>query len=201
MTVKPIEAQAARSPQLRLPSWAMARLLPGVVLAALTLVIAGCGPLGGGSPKAAPIPNTSPVSTPQAGPPAAAQDLTFSGDLSGTLTTLVANDAGEQSSCTGVGSRAQNEWTSTLDGYLGSAVYSVVVVAKPYRGPGSYDSSAVTVEVNSVDDKQVWQSSTGDPVTFSVARNELTGTLQATLHSADTNQPSLKVTGSWSCEP
>ena len=179
----------------------MARVLPGVVLTALTLVIAGCGPIGGGAPKAAPIPNTSPVSTPASGPPGAAQNLTFSGDLSGTLTSLVANDPGEQSSCTGVGSRAQNEWTSTLDGYLGSAVYSLVVVAKPYRGPGTYDSSAVTVEVNSVDDKQVWQSSTGDPVSFSVARNELSGTLQATLHNANTGQPSLNITGSWSCEP
>lgn len=179
----------------------MARLLPAVVLVALTVVIAGCGPLGGGSPKAAPIPNTSPVSTPQAGPPGSPQDLTFSGDLNGTLTTLVSNNAGEQSSCTGIGSRAQNEWTSTLDGYLGSGVYSVVVVAKPYRGPGTYDSSAVTVEVNSADDKQVWQTATGDPVTFSVNRDELTGTLQATLHNASTNQQSLKISGSWSCKP
>lgn len=179
----------------------MARLLPGAVLVALTLVIAGCGSLGGGSPKAAPIPDTSPVSPPPVGPPGAAQDLTFSGDLNGTLTDLVSNNAGEQSSCTGVGSRAQNEWTSTLDGYLGSAVYSVVVVAKPYRGPGTYDSSAVTVEVNSVDDKQVWQTGTGDPVSFSVNRDELTGTLQATLHNATTDQQSLKVSGSWSCKP
>lgn len=169
------------------------------ILVAIALV--GCGNSLGQSGPGTALPPPSATPTVQTGPPRAAQDLAFSGDVSGTMSRLAVDDTQHQSECTGTGSRGGGAYAATLYGYVGDAVYGVVLVVKPYRGPGSYAPSVAQVEVHSGDTQKVWQSSAADAVTLSVDDGELTGAVDATLHNATTNQATLQVKGRWSCKP
>src|SRR5919204_1524465 len=168
----------------------------------LTLLLAGCAgseaaapqqvqpsPAGGSSPAAQP-------SSQRVGPPAAAQELSFSGDLSGTMSRLTA----AASECT-ERPRTTGAWASTLYGYLGGRVYGVVVLVKPYNGPATYDGTEAQVQILSQDQQGVWQSVSGDQVSFTVDNGEQTGSMEANLHNLRSNQRSLKVQGRWSCRP
>jgi hypothetical protein len=115
------------------------------------------------------------------------------------MTELAIDDPANQNECTGTRSRAGGIWASTLYGYLGEGVYGVVLLIKPYRGPGAYGQPGVSVEVHSRDDQQVWQAGSDLAVTIDVG--EMTGQVKATLVSATSNQPSLQIQGRWSCQP
>src|SRR5919198_4503116 len=164
----------------------------------LTLLLAGCA----GSEAAAPQqvqPSPAGVSSPAAqpssqrvGPPAATQELSFSGDLSGTMSRLTAAGQGAASECT-QRPRTTGAWASTLYGYLGDRVYGVVVLVKPYNGPATYDGTEAQVQILSQDQQRVWQSVAGDQVSFTVDNGEQTGSMEANLHNLRSNQRSLKV--------
>lgn len=173
----------------------------------LTLLLTGCA----GSEAAAPQvqPSAAGVSSPasaarpspqRAGPPAAGQDLSFTGDLSGTMSRLTAAGQGAASECA-QRPRTTGAWASTLYGYLGDRVYGVVVLVKPYNGPATYDGSEAQVQILSQDQQRVWQSIGGDQVSFTVDNGEQTGSVEANLHNLRSNQRSLKVQGRWSCQP
>jgi hypothetical protein len=181
----------------------MPRFRPRLAGILFVVLLAGCGgPLGSTppprAPAAPPVPSSQASPAPQLGPPRAPQQLTFSGDLSGTMTQLAVDDPASQSECTGTRSRAGGVWASTLYGYIGGRVYGFVVLIKPYRGPGVYGPPGASVEVHSRDDQQVWQA--GNDLAVSVSGDELTGQVRATLVSAASNQPSLQLQGRWSCQ-
>jgi hypothetical protein len=166
----------------------------GVVV---VLLLAGCGqPVGVGPVLPTPVPTP----TVRSGPPGEAQRLSLSGDLSGAMTRLVLNDMRYRNECTGASSRQGGTFAWTLYAYQGAQVYSLVLLVKPYRGPGTYSPPLVSVEVNSPDGQQVWQTEDGDPATVTVDRSELTGNIDATLHNA-ASRSTLRVTGGWSCQP
>jgi hypothetical protein len=165
----------------------------------LVVVLAGCGGQAASGGAGLPAPTSTP--TVQTGPPRAPQSIAFSGDVSGTLGRLAIDDPQHQSECTGNGSRSGGTFAATFYGYVGDAVYGVVLIVKPYRGPGSYAPTVAQVEVHSRDEQHVWQASDGDAVTLAVDAGEMTGSVDATLHNATTNQATLQIKGHWSCRP
>lgn len=182
--------------------------LAGILFGALTaVVVAGCGGAGTSaglqdtpSPSAG-VAGPTPSPTPQVGPPAAAQNLTFSGELNGTMTSLVAQSPQTPSACSERPVEAA-AWASTLYGVIDGSVYGFVLTVKPYNGPGTYSAAQAQVQLFSVSNgEKTWESLSGDDVTVTVHNDNLTGTVQATLTDLDSNQPALTVKGDWSCAP
>lgn len=185
--------------------------LAGIFVAAfVALPAAGCG--GSGRTGAStPSPRTpspaatskapAPTPTPRIGPPAAVQNLTFSGAVSGTMTELVTQSSQTASACSERPVEAA-AWASTLYGTIDGAVYGFVTTVKPYNGPGTYTAAQAQVQLFSVSDQQkTWESLPGDSVSFTVHNDNLTGTVQATLTDLNSNQATLTVSGDWSCAP
>jgi hypothetical protein len=193
--------------------------LAGILVAALfALLAAGCGGSGrtGASvasrhtpspaatakaSKTAPKKGPTPSPTPRVGPPAATQDLIFSGDVNGTMTELVTQSSQTASACSERPVEAA-AWASTLYGTIDSGVYGFVATVKPYNGPGTYTAAQAQVQLFSVSDQsKTWESLPGDSVTFTVHNDNLTGTVVATLTDLNSNQATLTVDGAWSCAP
>jgi hypothetical protein len=170
--------------------------LAGIVLAAL--LGAGCG--GVQAPKLE-APPPAPSNTPTPSPTTAArwtENLNFAGDLNGTMTTVVPLSPQVRSECTGHNSRPAGTWASTIFGQVGSDVYGVLFAVGKYRGPGSNNAPDVTVQVHRSDNSAVWQSS-ADKATFTIAPDEESGTVEATLTNLANNQSTTLVSGSWTC--
>lgn len=165
--------------------------------ALLLFVLAGAGCGGDGAAAAlAPPPATT---TPPAVHGSWAQALVFSGDLAGAMHDVVAGDDATRSECSGRNSRAAGAWASALYGPVGQDVYGVVVTVRSYRGPGTYRAPDVIVQVARADRSAVWQTSGDDPATFTVGRDEESGSVDATLTNLMTNAAGLRVTGTWNC--
>ena len=130
------------------------------------------------------------------------QALSFSGDLKGAMTGIVSDTTTQQSECTGSRTHNGETWSDAFYGSVDSSgqVWGVVFLLKNFRGPGTYLNQAVTVEVHSPDALNVWSSDAGDKVTFLVARNQQSGTINATLTNATTGKIAAEhITGSWNC--
>ena len=161
------------------------------------LLLAGCGqPIATGPALSTP----SPTPTVRTGPPREAQQLSLSGDISGAVTRLVRDDSRYRNECTGKATHRGGTFAWTLYAYQGDRIYGMVLLMKPYQGPTTYSSPVVRVEVHSPDGQQVWQTDDADAATVTVDTSELTGSINATLHSA-ANQSPLRVQGRWSCRP
>jgi len=172
--------------------------LAGIVLVALF----GAGCQGVQAPKVVDVPPPAPTSTPSPSPTTAAnwtQSLDFSGDMSGTMTSVVPVSPQIRSECTGRNSRPAGVWASTIFGFVGSDVYGVLFAVGQYRGPGSYSAPDVTVQVHSSDNSAVWQSVGDRSATFTVAPDEESGTVDAKLTNLGSNQATLQLTGNWNC--
>ena len=179
-----------------MPSFGL-RFVAGMVL----FLLAACGGAAG-----SPAPTLTPAVTPSPSPVQSAavshnwvENLGFGGDVSGTMKSVVASQPGQVSECTGRNSLSGGSWASSIFGNVGSEVYGLVIVANPYRGPGTYRDRQVSVQVHSLDNLRVWQSVAADPVTFVVAADQESGTLEASLDNLTTGKTSLKITGAWTC--
>jgi len=131
-----------------------------------------------------------------------AQNLKFTGELSGVMTGIVANTGDQKNECSGLKARSGQEWADTFFGTIdvSSNVWEVNFHIATFRGPGSYTAADVTVEVNSPDKSKVWQSRGSDKVTFTMDHSQQAGTLTADVTNAVTGLPGLKVTGEWHCK-
>lgn len=170
--------------------------LAGIVLAGLL----GAACQGVQAPKV-DAPPPAPTSTPSPSPTPDtnwAQSLQFSGDVSGTMATVVPSTQ-VRSECTGRNSRPTGVWASSLFGLVGSDLYGVLFAVGQYRGPGSYSTPDLTVQVHSPDESAVWQSAGEGSATFTVAADEESGTVHASLTNLNSNQVTLQLEGSWSC--
>lgn len=170
-------------------------------LAGILFVLAavGCSAVQPPTVETPPPPATpTPLVAPTTGEPWA-QDLTFTGDLSGTLSLVSPGEGSTRSECTGHNSRAAGAWASSLFGFVGPDVYGVTVTVSQYRGPGTYAIPQVSVQVHRPDNSAVWQSSGEDPATFTVGSDEESGTLTARLTNLSSNRTKVDVRGRWSC--
>lgn len=129
------------------------------------------------------------------------EGLTFSGDVKGMMSGIVPDTSVQQSTCTGARTHNGETWSDTFYGSIDSSgtVWGVVFLVTNFRGPGTYLDKSVTVELNSADASQVWNSQDGGKVTFVVARNQQTGSIDATLTNATSGKVSEHITGQWNC--
>jgi hypothetical protein len=165
-----------------------------VALIVPLMVLAACG-----TPSVTAVASPSPVI------PAGnwIENLKFTGGVSGQMTGIVPDIAGGQvSECTGSRTHNGERWADSFYGTVGSSgtEWGVVFVIENFRGQGTYQNSAVSVQVHSADNSQVWQNGPGDKVTFTMARNQQTGTVTAALTDANSGKAgALKLTGAWNC--
>ncbi len=131
------------------------------------------------------------------------QDLTFSGDVAGHMTGIVADSGDMHSGCTGAKPRIGQTWADEFYGMIDTSgnVWGLDFVIQNYGGPGTYKNQAVTVQLHSADNTQVWQNQPADAVTFTLERSQETGTIDAKLTSADTGKAgAVHITGTWNCK-
>jgi hypothetical protein len=134
------------------------------------------------------------------------QNLTFSGDLSGTMTAIVADSGSQKNECSGVKARDGQVWGDTFYGTIDASgdIWEVNFSIPVFRGPGPYSAPFAKVVVTNAADptnlKKVWSSEGGDnKVTFSMGRDQQSGTVTADLTNAQTGKPGLHVAGEWHC--
>jgi len=162
-------------------------------IVALIVVLTACG--------------STPVTTVASPSPVIAQGtwtegLTFTGDVPGQMTGIIADSGGLLSACTGEKSRTGDIWADTFYGTLDSSgsIWGVVFTVQNFSGPGTYANGAITVEVHSEDLSKVWLTQDGDKITFTIDRTQQSGTIDGTLTNATTGKvASEHVTGRWNC--
>ena len=178
-----------------------------LILGIAMLLASACG--GGTASKPPPSPSPSPtrVPTPIATPVLGAGyapwslNLDFSGDLTAHVTGTAAPDDLIKDECTGKDSaRLTGQWASTMALNIGPQRYALVVIVDPYKGAGQFTSN-LKVEVNSADKAKVWHNGPGDPVSLTVASDEQSGLIDATITNAATGSTKLRIAGRWSCQP
>ena len=173
-------------------------LLLGIVL----LLLGACGTPAASTSAIVPSPSPAATAAPLLIGSANAPwplDLSLSGDLSASLSATAPNDAAIRNECTGRNSsRGQGSWASTMAFVAGGQRYALVILATGYKGPTTF-SSGVSVEVHSFDLGRVWANRPDDPVSFTVAVNEESGSLTATLSNATAPSQKLLIKGRWTC--
>jgi hypothetical protein len=130
------------------------------------------------------------------------EGLTFTGDVPGEMTGIVADSGDQLSACTGSKSRTGDIWSDIFYGTLDSngQVWGVVFKLQNFSGPGTYVNSAITIELHSLNATQVWLSLDGDKITFTIDRSQQTGTIDATMTNATSGKAAAEhVTGRWNC--
>jgi hypothetical protein len=129
------------------------------------------------------------------------QALIFAGQLNGQMTAIVADSGDQKSMCSGVKARDGQAWSDVFYGTVDSSgqVWGVVFMIDKFRGPGSYLDTSAVIEVHSGDATQVWRSREGDKVTFTIDRNQQSGTVEASLTDANTGKAGLQLNGRWNC--
>jgi hypothetical protein len=157
------------------------------------IVLAACG---GSAPKGVASP--SPVIAQGNW----TQSLTFTGDLSGQMTAIVADSGDQRSQCSGIKVHNGQAWSDLFFGSVDASgdVWGVVFLVDNFRGPGSYLDTSAVIEVHNPDTTLVWSSRTEDKVTLTIDRTLQSGTVDATLTNAATGQSTLKLTGRWNCK-
>ena len=132
------------------------------------------------------------------------QDLTFSGDVHGHMTTIVADVGTRTSVCTGARPRTGQLWADRFFGSIDASgqVWGVIFNVGNFAGPGTYKGAAVSVQVfNPDDNSKLWENLNSDAVTFVLDRNEESGTVDAMLTNADTGKSgAVHVVGRWNCQ-
>ena len=129
------------------------------------------------------------------------ENLTFSGEISGHMATIVPDVGDQHSQCTGGRTHNGETWANLFYGTVDASgvVWGVVFQIKNFRGPGTYQGSSITIEVHSTDTTKVWQTGTADKVMFTLDRSQQSGTVNATLTNATSGKSGLQLTGNWNC--
>jgi hypothetical protein len=134
------------------------------------------------------------------------QNLTFSGDLSGTMTSIVADSGDQKNECSGVKARSGQVWGDTFYGTIDASgdIWEVNFSILDFRGHGAYSAPSVTVVVKGVadpaDKTKNWSSQGGpNKVTFSMDTNQQSGLVTADLTNVQTGKTALHVAGEWHC--
>jgi hypothetical protein len=156
------------------------------------IVLAACGQTSG-KPAATPSPIVAQGNW--------NQSLTFSGEITGHMATIVPDVGDRQSACTGGRTHNGETWADLFYGTVDSSgqVWGVVFKIDNFRGPGTYQGSSVAVEVHSTDATKVWLNLGTDKATFTLDRSQQSGTVDATLANATTGNDGLQITGAWNC--
>jgi hypothetical protein len=150
-----------------------------------------------------PSPSPQPVSTPVIASGLANApwplDLAISGDFIANVAGTAPSDPQIRNECTGKNSARSGSWGSTMALNIAGQRYALVILAPGYKGATTF-TTGVKIEVHNVDLTHVWQNRSGDAVSFTVAADEESGRLLATLSDATAPAQKLKLNGRWSCQ-
>jgi hypothetical protein len=172
--------------------------LAGMAAASIAVAaIAGCSMLEQ-QISVSPTPTPSPFIGSSARPPWI-EDLTFSGDLAGTMNQVVAGSGGTRTICTGQRGQGGDTWVLTLFGPVGRTTYGLQVTVSDYRGPGMYRAPQASMQVFKADDSLGWQSLGGDQVSLMLDTSRESGTVEATLTNLTNDSSKVRVSGHWTC--
>ena len=129
------------------------------------------------------------------------QNLTFTGELTGQMSGIVADTGDHVNACTGAKTRNGEQWADTFYGSTdaGTTVWEIGFVVKNFRGPGSYQTADSAIVVRSLDKTRVWLNLPRDKVTFTVSTTQQSGTINAALTDANSGKAAVKITGTWNC--
>src|SRR5579864_9438082 len=138
------------------------------------------------------------------------QNLTLSGDLPGHITTIIPDHAGQQTFCSGAKARNGETWSDSFFATVDASgnQWQISIVIENFRGPGTYTDKDVKIALQSPDNTQTWLNQEADPtfnlaadkVTFTITRNQQSGTIDASLTNATSGKRGAEhVTGTWNC--
>src|SRR4029077_3447891 len=130
------------------------------------------------------------------------QNLTFTGEITGQMTAIVADSGNQVSACTGSKTRNGEQWADTFYGMVGSGgqVWSIAFNVNNFRGPGAYHGADVSFAVRSLDGTQKWLNQPADKITFTLDASQQSGTIDATLSEVASGKTALHITGQWNCQ-
>ncbi len=129
------------------------------------------------------------------------QNLTFTGDIAGQMTGIVADNGDQVSACTGSKTRSGEQWADTFYGMVGTPgnVWSIAFDVNNFRGPGVYQGTDVSFAVKSLDGAKKWLNQPADTITFTLDAGQQSGTIDAALSNVTTGKAALHITGKWNC--
>ena len=129
------------------------------------------------------------------------QNLTFTGDITGQMTGIVADTGDQVSSCTGSKTRNGEQWADTFFGTVGATgdVWAIAFVVNNFRGPGVYHTNDVSFAVRNADSSKKWLNLSSGKVTFTLDASQQSGAVDAALSDATTGKATLQITGQWNC--
>jgi hypothetical protein len=130
------------------------------------------------------------------------QNLTFAGDVPGQMTGIVPDTTTQHSACTGSRTRNGETWSDSIFGTVDTSgeEWQVIFLIGNFRGPGTYQNSDVNVQLQTLDNTKAWLNLDGDKVTFTMNRNQQSGTVDAVLTNAASGQNTEHLTGTWNCK-
>ncbi|OLB82773.1 MAG: hypothetical protein E6I81_13940 [Chloroflexi bacterium] len=138
------------------------------------------------------------------------QNLTLTGDLPGQITSIVPDLGAQQTFCSGAKARSGDTWSDSFYANVDSSgnEWQMNIVIENFRGPGTYLEKDVKISLQSADNSKAWlnqdadaaQGLVADKVTFTLARNQQSGTVDAFLTNATSGKRGAEhITGSWNC--
>jgi hypothetical protein len=130
------------------------------------------------------------------------QGLTLTGDMTGQMTGIVPDTIDQLSQCTGSKTRVAEPWSDVFFGTVDASgqVWGLVFDIRNFSGPGTYLNNSISVQLHSMDNSKVWQNSSGDKVTFTIERNQQSGTIDASMTNATSGKVAAQhITGRWNC--
>ena len=176
--------------------------LPGILLALSALAVfadAGCSALDtNGLTASAPVRPTPAAAQATHSNAPWAEDLIFSGELTGNVAGTAPADTVKRSECTGKESRHTGSWASTFLLDISGQRVALVILVPGYAGAGA-QTKAVTVEVHTDDLSRVWENQPGDIVSFLVGADEESGRLDVVLSNVSALDAKLRIVGRWTC--
>ena len=157
-----------------------------LLIGATLVLVAACGDSSTGSATTPPAPS------PTSSGPSIAEDLTFTGALSGHLAS---GSAGDTYVCAATGGSFV---AGPILGSLAGSQVELNIVKLSFKGAGIYSPVGVSFDVGS----DHYYPVTGAPGSLVVASDLQSGTLDIALAvNTDPNQSVAHVSGAWRCPP
>ena len=138
------------------------------------------------------------------------ENLTLSGDLPGHITTILPDQAGQQTFCSGGKARSGETWSDSFYASVDTSgsEWQLNIIIENFRGPGTYTDRDVKISLQSADNSKAWLNQDADPVTnaaadkvtFTMDRSQQSGTVDAFLTNAASGAHGAEhIMGSWNC--
>jgi hypothetical protein len=138
------------------------------------------------------------------------QNLKLTGELAGQITAIVPDQGTQQTFCSGTKVRNGERWSDTFYAVVDAsgAEWQLSIVVDNFRGPGTYGNKDMKIALQAPDNSKAWLNVQADPsnhqapdkVTFVIDRTLQSGTIDATLTSAQSGKQGAEhITGSWNC--